>query len=212
MPKMHVEEVRAQLNQIREQQGEQAFTKARDAVIGMLIHQPKGEDFLKLAFPDVDLEPFRKANTPNHMLELLKAQTPNLKNDIQLQLLLAGSETYLTAMNALFAGDKPTAEKAIEALMDCFDMAEKSVQVAEQVANIPAEERSVQADAFTRPCGEPQISVFSRLMEGLTAVSTVAELNTWYGQNRQDLDLVIDRVLRDSIFDQIRAKKSSFEN
>ena len=41
------------------EQGEDAYRAARAQFVKMLIGQPAGEEFLKEAFPDLDLEPFR---------------------------------------------------------------------------------------------------------------------------------------------------------
>jgi len=213
MPQMKVDEVIEQMRQIREKSGEAAFISARDSLVRMLVNTPRGEDFLKTVFPDLDLEPYKgqASATDESMMAALRAKTPNLKTKMQMQLLVTGADAYMLAMDCLFAGKKEEAKQAMNAVIAIWDATEKATEISEKVAEIPAEERSASASEFVDAPDQEEYT-YTQLMYEMALITSKEALEIWYRDKRQEMEKLRSPKYRNGFFDRIRDLKGSFSN
>lgn len=218
------DEILKNLEDLRARQGEDAYVQARDSLAMMLINQPRGEDFLKDAFPDLDLERIRElshqataaktAQAPvNDMLALLRTHVPNLQTQAQLDVFMMAFNAFTLAFDSYFSGKLETAAAARQSLNKAFDLIQEAGDMAERVAEIPPEERSAEASKYVEP---PKLFTEAdekaRLMTELDAITSGSGLNEWYRNERKRIDGVVSTTLRNELFDAIRAKQNQFVN
>lgn len=214
------DELLKNLEVLRATQGEDAYLQARDALAAMLINQPRGEDFLKSAFPDLDLERIRvvaqevaaknqAATPPNDMLSLIRTHVPHLKSEAQLDVFMLAFNAFTLTFDSYFAGNPEAGDKARTTMDKALDLAQKFGRMEAQVAEIPLEERSAEASKFVdAPKQFTEVDEKNRLMTELGALMTKSGLNEWYRSERKRIDGVVSKTLRDELFDAIRAKQS----
>lgn len=238
-----------QLASLREQHGEETYNQARREIALAIILKPKGDEFVKKMWPDLDLDELRKAanekltgsvkaepvnegSTPKRgpkeahgpdprrqvgdvnsvMVEMLRQQIPSLTTQAQFNAFMACFDALRGTLDAYFRGDAKQAAESRDALNQGLDMAARLKQVAEQVAEIPEEERSRNAQALLDPPAQyEEGSACERLLAELEAITSIPHLSVWYTKNRVTLDGVVSQQLRNKLFDAIRNKRNELQ-
>jgi hypothetical protein len=212
------------LEVIRATQGEEAYLRARDSLAVMLINQPRGEEFLNMAFPGLDLEPIRQraaeaeaqkktAAPPNDMLALIRTHVPHLQTQAQLDTFMLAFNAFTLVFDSYFAGNFEAGDQARESLSKTLDLAHQVGQMGAQVNEIPPEARSDEASKFVEPPKQfTEADEKNQLMAELGSIMTKRGLNEWYQSERKRIDGVVSKRLRDELFDAIRAKDQSLLN
>jgi hypothetical protein len=218
------DEILKNLETLRAQQGEEAYGQARDALALMLINQPRGEDFLKETFPDLDLDRIRelarqnengrKAQAPaNDMLALIRTHVPHLQTQAQLDVFMLAFNAFTLTFDSYFAGNVEAAKTARASMDKALDLVQEAGAMAGRVAEIPPEERSPEAAKYVEP---PKLFTEAdeknKLVAELETITTSSSLNEWYRNERKRIEGVVSKTLRDELFDAIRSKQSQFIN
>lgn len=218
------DEILKNLEALRSQHGEEAYGQARDSLALMLIGQPRGEDFLKDAFPDLDLERIRAlaqqvtdqkaAQAPaNDMLALIRTHVPHLQTQAQLDIFMMAFNAFTLTFDSYFSGNLEAAEAARGSMNKALDLIQAAGNMAERVAEIPAEERSAEASKYVdAPKQFTEADEKVKLMAELDALTTHSGLSEWYRNERKRIDGVVSKTLRDELFDAIRTKQNQFIN
>lgn len=219
---MTTEMLLGQLERIREEKGEVAFNAARRGLALDLILKPNGDKFIQNAFPDMDLEelkaeaekgkPATPASPEEMMLQMLKAQMPNLTTQGHYDTFMATFDVLRKTLNAYFGGNKAGGDNAREQLNKALDMAAKLPEMVEQFAEMDDDEKSEAAKAFTAPATElHEYDTQKRLLLELAAIESSDELEAWYATNRETLDSIVSKKARDEMFDAIRARRKALK-
>jgi len=210
------------LKDLREQHGEDAYEKARDSLARMLLRQPKGPEFLKDAFPDHDFGPLlaemltevaAEVPSTNEMLTLIHTYLPHLKTGAQLDLFMVSFYALTQVFEYSFMGDVFKEAEAREVLRGTLERVSMMAGMAEQVSEIPDQDRSQAASRFVDPpsiFGEAKEQL--DLLTELAAISTQQEFNSWYRGERSRIDSVVSKQSRDTLFDAIRTKRGRLAN
>jgi len=218
------DEILKNLETLRAQQGEEAYRQARDSLALMLVGQPRGEEFLKDAFPDLDIEGLREmarqaaaektAQAPvNDMLALIRTHVPHLQTEAQLDIFMTAFNAFTLTFDSYFANNPEAALKARATVNQALDLAQQAGTVAQQVAEMPAEDRSSEAQKFVEtPRLFTEADEKVRLLAELGTLTSKNELNNWYRNERKRIDGVVSKTLRDELFDAIRIKHSQYSN
>lgn len=207
---------------IRSEQGEEAYQKARkNFALGMVL-KPQGDEFLKQAFPDMDIEGIRaeaqksqtqapSGNPQEMMLNAMRQQIPNLKTQAQFNLFMKSFDTLRHTLNAAFGLDKEGYEKGKEVLDLALNSAFQISEVVQKLQETPEAATSKAADEFKQPPREFQeYDVQKGLLVELEALTSAEELQRWYDSNRARIDCVVSASLRNELFDTIRKVKHKF--
>lgn len=208
------------LETIREQQGEEAYLRARQNFAVMFVLSPGGEEWLRMTFPDLDLEVVKaeaSKRTPplsnEQMIGFLRTQVPNLKSQVEFDTFMAAFNALTLAMNSYFGGKLEDGDTARKALDQALTTARKIPEIASRVEELPEESRSKTASEFvTPPKAFTEVEDQRRLLAELEAIKTATELKTWYQANRGRLDGVVTTRYRNELFDAIRDKQSALAN
>jgi hypothetical protein len=208
---------------IRSEQGEEAYQRAvKNFALGMIL-KPRGDLFLKGAFPDLDLDAIRAeaekskvaspAQPPENpqqvMLNYMKQQVPNLKTQVQFDLFMQCFDALRKAMNAAYGLDKPSYEQFKGALDLLMGSGLKVSQAVEQLKENP--EASSNEDFKQAPKQFQEQDVQTALLQELGALKSGDELNEWYTANKDRIHgQVVSPVLRNALLDSIRAKRNGF--
>lgn len=214
----------AHFDKIRSEQGEEAYQKARKNFAMGMILKPRGDEFLKSAFPDMDIEALRaeaekfqtqqqeQARNPQEMmLDAMRQQIPNLKTQAQFNLFMKSFDALRHTLNAAFGLDKEGYEKGKEALNMALDMALQISEVVQKLQETPEAATSKAAEEFKQPPREFQeYDVQKGLLIELEALTSAEELQRWYDGNRARIDCVVSASLRNELFDTIRKVKHKF--
>lgn len=216
------DEILKGLEEVRKHHGEEAYVRARKHLAVMLILQPRGEDFLKLAFPDLDLEPIREEaakqkvaqpQAPDEMLSMIRTHIPNMKSQLHYEIFMASFRAFTLVLDSYFAGNQEAAETCRKTLDEALNMAKRVHEVEAKVAEIPPEERGPEATRFTAPPKEfTEAETQKALLTELGALTSKEALGEWYKSERQRIDAVVTAAYRNPLFDAIRAKQASFSN
>lgn len=213
------------LEKIRTAHGQAAYEKARDDIALEMVLRPNGEAFLNNAFPGLDLTPFREEatqkaelaaqsepvpQTPEEALfSLIRQQMPNLKTQAHFNTFVAAFDALRTTLDGYFTDNLGRAARAREALNKVLDMATQINKVAEQAAEVPPEDRSDNMKEYVEaPKQFHEYDNQRKLLVDLARIQTLADLHTWYPANREVLDRIVSKSLRDELFDAIRKKRN----
>ena len=137
----------AQLQTIKEQHGEAAYKDACRDIALQFLNLPQGDALLRKFFPEFDPDELRaeaatgegpKVRVPNTpamplfgqmpgadeaMLQMLKAQIPNLKTQGQFNVFMACFDALRGTLNGYFGNEMAAAELARDVLNQALDMA-----------------------------------------------------------------------------------------
>jgi len=212
------------LNNIKEKHGEEAYKQARQGFAAGVILKPNGEEFLSRAFPDMDLDELRKGveaeaqqaeqvSPEEQMMGMLQQQVPNIKTQAQLNTFMAAMDALRTCLNHYFGRNPEAAGRARKALDKALDMAAGMPKIEDQLAEMPDDIKSDEAKAFTSPPTEfHEHDNQRKLLVEAGGFTDRAELEKWYGENRQVIDEITDQRLRNELFDTIRAKRKELSD
>jgi hypothetical protein len=206
---------------IRSEQGEEAYQKARrNFALGMIL-KPRGDLFLKNAFPDLDLDALREeaeksqpvpppqVNPQEVMLNFMRQQVPNLKTQVQFDLFMQCFDAMRKAMNAAFGLDKTSYEQFKGALDMLMATGLKVTEAVEQLKENP--EASTNEDFKQAPKQFQEQDVQTALMTELSLIQSGDELQQWYAANKDRIHgQVVSPVLRNQLLDSIRAKRNGY--
>lgn len=219
-----LDQILQNLESLRATQGEEAYKQAVDALAVMLINETSGVEWLKRAFPDLDLDRVRKlsadiaakkaaAAPPNDMLALIRTHVPHLQTQAQLDLFMMAFNAFTLTFDSYYAGNPEAAEHARASLNKTLDLAQEVTRLSDQVSEMPPEARSEAASQYVdSPKQFTEADTKAALMAELEALTTKVGLNEWYTSERKRIDGVVSKTLRDELFDAIRAKQQSLLN
>jgi len=217
---MKQEDLLKSLEEVRQKHGEEAYNTARKNLALMLILQPRGENFLKQAFPDLDLEPIREEaakkqmgqpQAPDDMISMMRMHLPNMRSQLHYDIFMACFRAFTLTLDNYFAGNQAAAEKCRSTLNDALDMGKKVRGLEEQVQEIPPENRGPEAEKFTTPPKEfTEAETQQALLTELAGITTNTDLGAWYHRERKRIDTVVTAKYRNPLFDAIRAKQQTF--
>jgi len=222
---MSTQQIQEQLQKIRKEHGEVVYLQARRDLALSVILKPNGEEFVKNAFPDLDLGELREeaqkrlealpegqATPEQVMLRLLQQQVPSIKTQGQFNLFASAFDALRTTLDGYFSGDFEKAKKAREALNKVLDTAVRVKEITEKLGEIPPEERSAQANEYLEPPKEfHEYDTQRQLMVELADIKTRLELGQWYERTKPLRDRVTSQKLRNELIDSIRAKRTELE-
>jgi hypothetical protein len=210
---------------IRSEQGEEAYQKARrNFALGMIL-KPRGDEFVKQAFPDMDLEAIRaeaeqaqpqpppavSQNPQEAMLQAMRQQIPNLKTQAQFNLFMKAFDALRHTLNSAYGLDKEGYEKGKHALDLALGSALQMSEVVQKLQDDPEAATSKAAEEFKQPPREFQeYDVQQSLLTELGRLNSGEELQRWYDSNRARIDCVVSATLRNELFDAIRGVKHKF--
>lgn len=206
----------SQLEKIREIEGEEAYQTAKLELAASTVSKPEGEKTVRVMFPDLDLETVKSfararasAQTVEGALtEMLSAQMPNLRTQAQMKVFMTCFEALRNTLDAYFASDLEVGDTVRGALNVSLDLARKLSAIAEQVKEVPEDQRSDVARTLIEPRSEVlEQDVVQHLKKELEGVEGLQALSVWYGLNRDTMDRVVTQSLRNDLFDHIRAKR-----
>lgn len=211
---MRAEQVREQLEQLRVTAGEDAFEKARSALIENFIHKPNGDAFLANVFPGLDTEAL-KLSTPKPlppeaaMMAALQHQIPSITTQAHFDTFVVAFEALKGVLDATYRQDEPGIKKSREALDKALLAARQVAEVAEKLKEIPEELRSKAASEVLAPPKQfEEQAVQARLLQELATFTDGAALSTWYAEHRSEMDRIVNQALRNQLFDAIRTKRT----
>lgn len=220
---MNIEKVRAQLEQLRVDHGEAVYEQARRDLALALIDKTNGEEHIRLAFPDMNIEELKaqaaaaKVAAANEspeqtMMRMLQQQIPSIKTQAHFNLFQAAFDALRTTLDGSFSGDAERARRGREALLKVLDTAGTVPQVLEKLNEMPAEARSAIANEFLEPPRQfHEFDTQRRLMTELGNITTLARLEAWYTDTKSDRDRVTSQKLRNELLDGVRAKKAALK-
>lgn len=217
----------AHFEKIRSEQGEEAYQKAkRNFALGMVL-KPRGDEFVKQAFPDLDIEALKaeaaKTQTAQQaapppvgveaVLQAIRQQMPNVKSQAQYNLFMQAFDALRISMNAAFGLDRENFEKGKQALDLLMGAALKITEGVQRLQDDPDAATSKVAEDFKTPPKQfHELDLQKALLVELSLLTSLDDLQKWYDMNRHRLDSVVSQSLRNSLFDAIREKRNSFAN
>lgn len=211
---MRAEQVREQLETLRATAGEDAFEKARSALIENFIHKPNGDAFLRNVFPGLDTEAL-KQSTPKPlppeaaMFATLQQQVPSITTQAHFNTFLVAFEALKNVLDASFRGNEEDIAKGRAALDKALLAARQVAEVADKLKEIPEELRSKAASEMLAPPKQfEEQEVHARLLRELAAFTDATALSTWYTEHRAEMDRIVNQTLRNQLFDAIRTKRA----
>lgn len=218
------------LNRLRAEQGEEAWLHACRNIAKQFLRQgPKGAEFARATFPELDFDAIQaeldkaevKEELPastvspeeaGHMLvEAMRATMPGLRTQAQFNAFMVAFDALRMTANAIFEGDAQKTSQGEDAVRTAIAALKQATDVSAKLRDVPEAATSKAAEDFKRPpvqFGEREAQ--KRLLDDLDGVRNLEDLEAWYARNRTDLDRVVSPTLRNVLFDTIRAKKVSF--
>lgn len=210
-----IERLRAQLDNIRNQYGPEAYQQAAQDVAKMLVAQG-GEteaaaremfagvvDFDKLG--DI---PVASAPVPNPIVDAVRQQMPHLRSQAQFDAFMLGFDAFRAFIDAIYAGNKEGEESSKAALDKAIEGCRTAGSITQKLEDVPEAATSEAAEKFKRPPVQfTEAETLAGLIEELVFIKTMTELNDWYTGQRSLMDKVVTQKLRDQLFDAIRKKK-----
>lgn len=175
------EQLLEQLVKIRETHGDEAWEHTRRQIARSVVLNEKGLDFIRRAWPDMDVEKLAeeakaaakqallndaeprdggpgRAETAQQakdvggaMVEMLRQQMPSMKTQAQFNCFMLCFDALRAALDSAFKGEVVQAMQFREALNKGLDASTQLRGIAEQVEEMPAEIRSKDAQAFVDP-------------------------------------------------------------
>ncbi len=207
------------LEAVRREHGDDAYNTARKNLALLLILQPRGEEFLRASFPDLDLNAIREEaqqkqpTSSNDMLALIRMYLPHLKTQMQYEVFTMAFEALMKTLDNFFAGTLETGDQARDVLTKALDAARKVAEIQERVAEIPQEQRSVAAASFVEPPKAfTEVEDQRRLLAELDALTSREPPTKWYIEQRARIDRVVTPTHRNELFDAIRNKQQALLN
>lgn len=220
--RMTAEQLLKQLEEVRTKHGEQAYEDAKRGLAQDIILKPNGETFLKNAFPDMDLEAVKaeaeqiqeevaKASNPDELMrQMMTEQIPNLKTQAHYNFFMQAFDALRKTLNSYFGNEPKAGDEARAGLDKVLDAAKKIPDIERQVAEM-GDSASDAAQEFTQPAKElHEFDNQRALMTELAAVENGGELKRWYEANRDRLDAIVSKSIRDELFDAIRKRRNEF--
>lgn len=211
------------LNGIRERHGEDAWRRACTDVARTLLSQGgKSETFARGAFKDIvdfdsldrELEAMRAQGAPegaasqNAMMQALASQVPHLRTQAQFNAIMVMFDSVRVLADAIFALDKPREAEARQAFDKAVEVAQKVTEISEQLREVPEAATSAAADEFKSPPKQfGEYDTHKALMGELAKITSLSDLQDWYGRSRDKMDRVVSQTLRNTLFDAIRVRK-----
>ena len=207
------------LQGIRTKYGDEAYKNAATDVARSLLRQGgEVEAFAREAFKDtVDFEHLEAAPAPidpqitNPMIQAIKKEMPGLKSQAQFNAVMVAFDALKFVINAILdvkVSDEAEGRKALDLALD---VVHKSTLVTVQLSEVPeAATGPLAADCTTPPKEFDESTVQSELLTELEVLQTNDALSQWYDVSRVKMDRVVTQVLRNQLFDAIRAKRTSF--
>lgn len=222
-----VDEIIAQLEQVRQTKGEAVYAKAKRDLALSVILNTNGEAFVKNAFPDLDIADLKREATELRqqqpafpaagmspeamMMQMLKQQVPSIRTQVHLNTFIAAFDALRATIDAYYTGDLEKALQSREALNKALDMAKDLKMVVERLEQIPEADRSEQARAATaEPKQFHEYDWHRALMAELRQVTSRAGLEAWYAGTKDRRALVTDQKLRNELHDIIRTMRNAF--
>lgn len=220
-----VDEILAQLEQVRQLKGEEVYAKAKRDIALSVVLQPNGEAFVKNAFPDLNIEELKQEaaemrkqqpafesggmSAEAMMMQMLRQQVPSIRTQMHLNTFIAAFDAFRATIDGYYTGDLEKAEQAREALNKGLDMAKNVKSMVDRLEQIPEGDRSAQARAATaEPTQFHEYDEQRRLMLELNGIGTKAALETWYAAQKERRDRITDQKLRNELHDAIRARRN----
>lgn len=189
------------------------YESAKRNFIARFIHKPNGETFLQNVFPDLDVAywktefPTPQPEASDLLLEAVRTQLPMIETQADLDAFTIAFEAFVVMMKAAFGGDTATLTKSERALSQAVVGIQQARRVVEAVKEVPADQLSgALKDAVAPPKQFHERDVQARLLMELAVINDKQALSTWYETNRADMDRIGNRILRNELFDSIRAK------
>lgn len=215
----------AQLQQIRATHGDQAYNDAVRSVALSLVGTPRGEEFVKQAFPELDLEELKSqaaeekkvvqqavptGNPDELLMQVLRQQMPGLKSQGHFNIFMSAFDALRSSLNAYFANDQEGGKKSRDALNKALDMASQVHIITEQAAEV--ENPSEKLREFMEPAKQlHEYDDQKTLLSQVGKQETLAQLTEWYASNRGAIDRIVSQSLRNELFDAIRAHKNTLK-
>jgi hypothetical protein len=221
-----MEAMLSHLQKIKTDHGDEAYEKARQDVALQIILKPKGEEYVKNVFPDIDIEELKATaleavkmappaeldqNAPPEqvMLQMLREQIPNLQSEAQFKIFMAAFDALRATLNACFGNDTEAAKLGREALNKVLDTAGVLYDMAEKLKDMPDDVKSDIAKEFDTPAKEfHEFGDQSRLLTELEATEDLNALKKWYEARRGAMDRIVSQDLRNKLFDAIRQRRN----
>lgn len=223
--KVGMTDLMSHFEKIRKEQGEEAYQKARKDFAVAMVMKDRGEEYVKNAFPDLNIEALREeartkfpqppgGGTPEEaVLHAMRQQIPNMKTQAQFNIFMASFDAMRHTLNAAFGTDKTGFEKGKEAVIKALNSAFTISEVVEKLKENPEAATSKVAAEFKDPPKEfAEYDVQRGLLAEVPGLETLAELNRWYEKNKPQIDRVVSQTLRNELFDAIRAKKAALSS
>jgi hypothetical protein len=192
------------------------YEAAKRNFITRFIHKPNGVTFLQNVFPDLDVAywekelPAPQLDSSDMMLEAVRAQLPMIQTQADLDTFAVAFEAFVVMMKAAFGGDAATLTRSERALAQAVVGIQQARRVVEAAKEVPADQLSpALKDAVAPPKQFYEREVQARLLMELANIHGKTALSTWYEANRADMDRIGNRLLRNELFDSIRAKMGS---
>jgi hypothetical protein len=222
-----IDEILAQLEQVRKTKGEEVYAKAKRDLALSVILNGNGEAFVKNAFPDLDIAELKKEATELRkqqpafqtesgglspeamMMQMLKQQVPSIRTQMHLNTFIGAFDALRVTIDGYYTGNIEQALKAREALDKALDMARDVKMVVERLEEIPEADRSPQARASTaEPKQFLEYDHQKTLLLELGRITSRVSLEAWYTETKPVRDLITDQKLRNELHDAIRAKRN----
>lgn len=220
----------AQLEKVKKEHGEAAYTLACEGLAMSLISKPRGEEYIKKVLPHLDVEVIRQkaeqqkaahggkedpvaaaADSPQEVMnDALRQNIPNLKTQAQFNVFTTAFDALRLHLNAVFGGETEAAATTRKALNTTLDMAVQATEMAAKLADDPEAVVSDEAKEHVAPPTEfMEYDVQKQLLVELHKLTSVSDLNRWYEERKPTLDKVKSQSLRNALFDGIRQRKAA---
>lgn len=217
-----IEQVQAQLQKLRETSGEVVYEQTRKKLALSLLQKPNGEEYVRKAFPDMDVEALKaaaesdkaspQASPEEVMLRLLQQHMPSIKTQGHYNLFAASFDALRTTLDGYFSGNFEQALKARDALNKVLDTAAQVKSIVEKLDEIPPNDRSAVANEYMEPPKQfHEFDTQRQLMIELDSITTLSELGGWYARTKEMRDQVTSQKLRNELIDKIRAKRNELD-
>lgn len=142
----------------------------------------------------------------------LQQQLPALKSQAQFTAFQAAFEAFRAVMNSIYSSDPVTEKEALDALGKAFDVAKKTTELTNKLADSPEAATSKQAEEFKQPPAEfGEYDEQRKLMTELAHIECLKDLTDWYKTNRARIDRVRSPSVRNPLLDAIRERKVVYE-
>jgi hypothetical protein len=207
------------LQQYRQAFGEESWrSEVKRLILEAIKTSPKHEVFWKELTKDYtwldwdSLKQEAQGSIKTTMAELLKEQMPGIKSQAQYNAVLGALDAVRLVLNAILEEDKAKETEARKALEMAFDVTAKATEITNKLEAVPEAATSKKSEDFKNPPVQfHEYDIQRKLLTELEHISTLADLNKWYVNTKEQRDRVITQNLRDILMDTVRAKKGMLE-